>query len=154
MWKLFISKDYTPLIRRTQSGISALKFQGSPFPRKRTNHGRKWDFIMHCNLCNLWNHPQQYISQTNSSLLVPFWSNTLEESSRQTRLYPSEFWNIVTEPAINLSQRLPRIQQSCQVRIKREKSNNVSNHTLSRLLLVWVYIDTDSHIRLYSNVLQ
>ena len=32
MWKLYIVKVYTAHIRLTQSGISALKFQGSPFP--------------------------------------------------------------------------------------------------------------------------
>ena len=32
MWKLYIVKVYTAHIRLTQSRISALKFQGSPFP--------------------------------------------------------------------------------------------------------------------------
>ena len=83
--------------------------------------------------CNLWNLPQHYISQPTAQS----WSNNLETSLCQNRLYPSELWNIVTEPSYNISQRFSRFQQSCQVRIKREKSNNINNHTLSRLLLVW-----------------
>ena len=117
-----------------------------PFPENlQTLDGKRFH-----QRCNLWNLPQHYISQPTAQS----WSNNLETSLCQNRLYPSELWNIVTEQAYNLSQRLSRIQQRCQVRIIREKSNNIKqSYVVQAVACVSVYF-TDSHICLYSIVLQ